>query len=199
MALAHIERKKCQVLNGYSALELRNEAFIIRVINNFIEDNMQNSSCLKVPFKTPEQRDSFINKLAGLMRTLREQRHLERYFFNRYTNPGTGEFFVLMGFFNFDEDAEEVLQNLLNTTVHDQVVPYTCEASDIGGVNIEDLKCCSVEMYEAIQGYFGEKPSIEQMILILHFFMNQSNFGYEEESSIYLQATHRIVSTIVRH
>ena len=159
---------------------------------------MSNSRCMRVFFETPEQRESFTNKLVGLMRNLREQHHLERFFFNRYTNPSENEYFLQMGFFNYDDDLEEGLENLLNTNTHENVDPYDCETSDVGGISIEELKCCSVEMYEVIQRYFNGKPSIDQMGFILHFFMNQLSYGYEEESWIYLLAVQRIVSTLAR-
>jgi len=159
---------------------------------------VSNSRCMKMSFETPEKRDSFVSKMVDLLSNLREQNHLERYFFNRYTNPKKNEYFILMGFFNFNDDAEEVIKKLLDTTTDAQIDPYDCETTDVDGVNIEELKCCSVEMYEATLRFFSGKPSLEQMRLILHFFMNQSSFGYEEESLTYLLSVQNIVTTLAR-
>ena len=151
---------------------------------------------MNVHFKSVELRDGFIAQMVEMMQGLREQHHLESFFFNRYTNPQAGEVFIKTGLFNFDEDAQTRVNSLLETSEINRIEPYECETWLVGRLPIDALKCFSTECYEKILGHVVERPSQEQMGYILHFLMNQLGFGYKEEIQIYSMMIQNIRHTL---
>lgn len=143
-----------------------------------------NSHCMKIFFPSADHMKSFIDNMVESMKELRSENHLDSYFFNRYTNPVQEEYFLQVGFFNFDEVGRESICELLKRNPSDNIEKYECEVWDIDEVNIEYLKCCSVEMYEKIVENI-ENISLSHLAYILHFLMNQLALGYKNEILLY--------------
>jgi hypothetical protein len=142
--------------------------------------------CLEIHSKDFEQRNNLIQDILGLMRKLKKEKHVESYFFNRYSKPQENVFFIKFGFVNGDQTVQSQLDALLKThSAIKDVQPYDCEMWEVDGVPIDKIKCVACEMYERITDNFKEKITIRQAFYLLHFLMNQVGFSYAEEHRLY--------------
>lgn len=142
--------------------------------------------CLEIHAKSFEGRNDLIRDIVLLMRRLKQETHVESYFFNRYSDTSKNVFFIKFGSVNSDEKAQFELDELLKKhSAIKNMKPYTCEMWDADDVPIDAIKCISCELHEKIIDNFGKKPTIKQAYFLLHFLMNQLGFSYEEEHQLY--------------
>ena len=142
--------------------------------------------CLEIYAKSFEERNDLIRDIVTLMRRLKQETHVESYFFNRYSNPRENAFFIKFGSVNADETAQSELDDLLkkHSAIKDKK-PYDCEMWKVDGVPIDEIKCISCELHEKIWDGFKDKPTIKQAFYLLHFLMNQLGYSYVEEYRLY--------------
>lgn len=142
--------------------------------------------CLEIHAKSFEERNNLIRDIVTLMRQLKQETHVESYFFNRYSDTRKNVFFIKFGSVNSDEKAQSELDELLKKhSAIKNMKSYDCEMLDADGVPIDAIKCISCELHEKIIDNFGKKPTIKQAYFLLHFLMNQLGFSYDEEYRLY--------------
>lgn len=129
--------------------------------------------------------NKLVNNVSNLLKELKRTSHLETYFFNRYSNPQERKYFIKLGLVNADSTIEEKLDNLLTSLQVTKIEPYDCEMWEVGGMQIDKIKCISCEIAEIIRSNFEEKITIEQAFYILHFIMNQLDYSYQDEITLY--------------
>lgn len=142
--------------------------------------------CLEIHTKSFEERNNLIRDIVELMRQLKKEKHVESYFFNRYSNPKENAFFFKFGSVNADGKAESDVGGLLkkHSSIKD-IKPYDCEMWKVDGIPIDEIKCIACELHEKIWDGFKGKPTIEQAFYLLHFLMNQLGYSYREEYQLY--------------
>lgn len=142
--------------------------------------------CWEIHVNSLEQLNNLIRDIVALMRRLKEEAHVESYFFNRYSNPSENAYFVKFGLVNGDETAQSELNDQLeNHSAITDATPYACEMREVDGVAIDKIKCISCELYEKVQDSLGERITIEQAFYLIHFLMNQLGYSYLEEYELY--------------
>lgn len=140
--------------------------------------------CLEIHIKSYEQLNSLNADIFKLTRKLKEESHLESYFFNRYSDSSKKEYFIKLGLVNSDKKAQSELNNL-SQKYGGLIKPYPCETWKVDGVRIDKIKCISCELFEKVSDSFPEKFTIKQASYLLHFLMNQSGYSYEDEYELY--------------
>ena len=156
--------------------------------------------CLEIHSKDFEQRNNLIHDIVTLMRQLKKEKHVESYFFNRYSNPKENTFFIKFGSVNSDEKGHSELNDLLekHPGIKD-TKPYDCEMWKVDGVPIDQIKCVSCELFEKIRDRFGKKITIKQAFYLLHFLMNQLGYSYKEEYRLYKTLEENIKRQLETH
>jgi hypothetical protein len=141
--------------------------------------------CCNIYADSLEQLNNLNRSLLTLMTKMKKDKHLELYFFNRYTNPEKKQYHLKLGLVNGDKTALYRLDSLVN----DHKVrkePYACEMWEVDGISIDFIKCIACEIFEKIRECNKDKPlTINQLAYLLHFLMNQMEFGYENELVLY--------------
>ena len=141
--------------------------------------------CLEVYAESFEALNSVNEEIVVLLKQLKNGKHLELYFFNRYSNSGKNEHFLKVGLVSGDEKALSDLDVLLKKR-NVRVKHYDCELWEVDGFPIDFIKCISCELYEKIREGFPDKPlTLNQLGYLLHFLMNQLGVGYENELELY--------------
>jgi hypothetical protein len=139
--------------------------------------------CMEIHAESFEQLDKLTHEIVVMMKQLKGK-HLQLYFFNRYTNKKKNEYFIKLGLVNSDGKALSDLDDLLKGHKA-RKVPYDCEMREVDGIPIDFIKCVSCELFETTKEAFKEKPTLNQLGYLLHFFMNQLALGYENELRLY--------------
>jgi len=140
--------------------------------------------CMDIHAESYEQLNLLVTEIAGLMKQSKKEGHLQRYFFNKYTNEKKKEYFLKVGLVNSNEKTLFDLDKL--SKQHQvRVVPYDCEMWEVDGVPIDSIKCVSCELFETTTEAFQKKPTLNQLGYLLHFLMNQLGLGYENELKLY--------------
>ena len=144
----------------------------------------KNWKCLRIFAKSFEELNKAYNDIVLLMKKLKPK-HVELYFFNKYSNSNKKQYFINLGLVNSDKKATDDLDKLLKErNVH--MKPYDCEMWEVDGFSIDFIKCISCELYEKIMEYFPDKPpTLNQLGYLVHFLMNQLSLGYENEFELY--------------
>jgi hypothetical protein len=142
--------------------------------------------CLEIHSKSSEERNNLVRDIVELMRQMKKEKHVESYFFNRYSNPKENAFFIKFGLVNADGKAESNVDGILkkNSSIKD-IKPYDCEMWKVDDIPIDEIKCIACELHEMIWDGFKDKPTIEQAFYLLHFLMNQLGYSYAEEYRLY--------------
>ncbi len=151
----------------------------------------KNWKCLRIFTEAFEDLNKVNENIVVLMKNLKPK-HVELYFFNRYTNSKKNEYFINLGLVNSDEKATDDLDKLLKKQ-NVRVESYDCEMWEVDGFPIDFIKCVSCELYEKIRELFPDKPpTLTQLGYLLHFLMNQLGLGYENELTIYKNLERKI-------
>ena len=155
--------------------------------------------CLNIYADSFEQLNKFNVELVNIMIELKNGKHLELYFFNRYTNAKKNEYYIKFGLVNGDKKTLSDLNNLLNK--HQvRKEPYSCEMWEIDGLPIDFIKCISCELFEKLREMTKEKTlTMKQLFYILHFLMNQIGLGYENELALYKSLEQNIEEQLKKH
>jgi hypothetical protein len=132
-----------------------------------------------------EQMNNLNRALFSSLTKLKKTKHLEFYFFNRYVNSDKQQYQIKLGLVNCDETTLSTLEGLVNEhKVRKE--PYDCEMWKVDGLPIDFIKCISCEIFEKIRELNEDKPlTINQLGYLLHFLMNQMDYGYDKELILY--------------
>jgi hypothetical protein len=142
-------------------------------------------ACFNMYADTLEQLNKLNGALLGLMTKMKRDKHVELYFFNRYTNSEKKQFHIKFGLVNGDEIALSKLDDLAKE-LEVRKEPYDCEMWEVDGIPIDFIKCISCELFEKIRELTkGKPPTLDQLYFLLHFLMNQIGLGYENELKLY--------------
>src|SRR4030042_2285729 len=144
--------------------------------------------CIEIHIESLERLNALNCDIVELMKRLKGNGHLERFFFNRYANGKKNEYFIKLGLVNGDKEAQSELSNLLNRHSVLKYIPYRCEMWEVDGIPIDEIKCIACGLFEKTRDSFKEKPMTESHIAyLLHFLLNQLGLGYEEELALHKQ------------
>jgi len=147
--------------------------------------SQKNWACFVIHTESLDRLNGLNRDVVELMKKLRENKHLERFFFNRYAIGKKNEYFIKLGLVNGDKEAQSELNNLLEKHSVPKPVPYECEMWKVDGIPIDEIKCMSCELFEKIRVNFKEKPTQDQIAYLLHFLVNQLGLGYEDELDLH--------------
>ena len=151
--------------------------------------SQKNWECFEIHTESFDRLNSLNRDVVELMKKLKENKHLERFFFNRYAIGKKNEYFIKLGLVNGDKEVQSELNNLLEKHFVPKLIPYECEIGEVDGIPIDEIKCISCELFEKIRDSYKGKPTItgNHIAYLLHFLLNQLGLGYEEELALHKQ------------
>lgn len=116
---------------------------------------------------------------------LKENKHLEHFFFNRYDVDKKKEYHVRLGLVNGDKEVQSKLNDLCKKHSVTKFIPDECEMWKVDGIPIDEIKCMSCELFEKVRVNFKEKLTQDQIAYLLHFLVNQLGLSYEDELDLH--------------
>ena len=140
--------------------------------------------CMNIHTGSRDELSSLVDGIVPIMRRLRDNSHLEAYFYNRYS--GQDSHFLKFGYVNGDHRVDEQVERFLEeNNLADNTETYNCEMWEVDGKPIDRIKCISCEISEIVKDNFHERITVQQAFYLLHFLMNQLGYSYSEEVTVY--------------
>ncbi len=125
-------------------------------------------------------------------RGLARRKLLEDFYFNKYTLKDSN--YVRFGFYQLQPEGEAKLREKM--AKRGKVSPGSPDLKEVDGVALDAIKCSARKVSELVSKEFKGSPTVLQSAYLIHFFLNQLFFSYEDELKLYKIATDGIKRTL---